>query len=157
MPSTLTQVLGADPQRPAGPVLTGSSPAAKTAGDQRSFAIAGSVTQVLSPGVTQPLNLIFTNPFNFDIDVTGVSIGVQSATTKNGLPNPGCNGSQNLVVSRAYRGSVVVGRNSTKSLSELAVPAPQWPLLTMPDLPVNQDACASTTFGLTYQGTAVKP
>lgn len=124
---------------------------------ETSFPITGNTSQLFAPGVSQPVNLVITNPFDFDIKVIGVTITVQSGTTKNNLPNPACNGSQNLVATRAFSGSVVVGRNSTRSLPQLNTPSAQWPVLTMPDLAVNQDACKSTTFHLTYTATAVRP
>jgi hypothetical protein len=31
-----------------------------------------------------------------------------------------------------------------------------WPLLTMPNLPVNQDACKATSFAFDYTGTATE-
>jgi hypothetical protein len=110
------------------------------------------------PGATpQPLNLVLTNPFSFDIKVTGITITVQTATTKGGHPNTACDGAANLNVTRPFNGSVTVPKNSTKSLSQLGAPPLQYPLLQMPDLAVNQDACQNTTFSMSYSGTAVKP
>src|SRR5438105_3353538 len=38
----------------------------------RSFPISGSISQLFAPGVTQPLDLSFTNPFSFDLKVLSV-------------------------------------------------------------------------------------
>lgn len=123
-----------------------------------SFGISGNASGAFYPGATpQPLNLVLTNPFNFDIKVTSITVTVQAATTKNGLPNPGCDGVQNLKVTRQFNGTVTLAKNSTASLSQLGTPASQYPLLQMPDLPVNQDACQNSTFRMSYAGTAVKP
>lgn len=123
-----------------------------------SFGISGNASGLFYPGAApQPLNLVLTNPFSFDIQVTAVTITVSAGTTKGGNPNPGCNGTQNLSVVRPFNGTVTVPKKSTKSLSQLGTPASQWPLLQMPDLPVNQDACQNTTFNMSYTGTAVKP
>lgn len=121
------------------------------------FTISGDASALMYPGVTQTVNLVFTNPNNFDLKVLSVTITVQSGTTKVGNPNPGCVGTQNLVVARPFTGPAVVPKNSTKSLSDLHVPTAQWPVVQMPNLPFSQDACQDTTFHMTYTGTATKP
>jgi hypothetical protein len=123
----------------------------------KTFPIGGNLDEALSPGVGRPLDLVFTNPHDFAIKVVGVTITVESATTRNGLANPGCNGTQNLVVERPFSGPVIVPANAKRSLSSLGVAPARWPLLTMPNLSTNQDACRNTTFKLTYTGTATKP
>ena len=54
------------------------------------------------------------------------------------------------------QGPVRVPARSTKKLSQLPVSAEIWPVLTMPNLDENQDACKDTQFALTYTGTATK-
>jgi hypothetical protein len=119
------------------------------------FPISGSITQALYPGISPvPLDLVFTNPNNFSIQITSVTVTVSGATTK-----PSCDGRANLLVTRAFAagpGVVVVPKNSTRSLQELRIPQAQWPTVQMPNLPVKQDACKGATFTLTYTGTATK-
>ena len=123
-----------------------------------SFGISGNASAPFYPGATpQPLNLVLTNPYSFDIKVTGITVTIQAATTKNGNPNPACDGTQNLKVTRQFNGTVTLAKKTTSSLSQLGTPASQYPLLQMPDLPVNQDACKNSTFRMSYSGTAVKP
>jgi len=123
-----------------------------------SFGISGNASAAFYPGATpQPLDLVLTNPFSFDIKVTGVTVTIQAATTKNGNPNPGCDGVQNLKVIRQFNGTVTLVKKTTSSLFQLGTPSSQYPLLQMPDLPVNQDACQNSTFRMSYSGTAVKP
>jgi hypothetical protein len=124
---------------------------------KNTFGISGNASALFYPGATpQPLDLVLTNPFNFDIKVTAITVTVQAATTKNGNPNPSCNGTQNLNVARPFNGTVTLAKNATKSLSQLGTPPSQYPLVQMPDLPVNQDACQKSTFHMSYSGTAVK-
>jgi hypothetical protein len=124
---------------------------------KNAFGISGNASALFYPGATpQPLDLVLTNPFNFDIRVTGITVTVEAATTRNGNPNPNCNGTQNLNVTRPFNGTLTLAKNATKSLSQLATPASQYPLVQMPDLPVNQDACQKSTFRMSYSGTAVK-
>jgi hypothetical protein len=122
------------------------------------FTLSGSLSQVLYPGATAGLNVRITNPFNFDINVSQLTVTVRRATTRGGVPNPGCDGTVNLRVLRQYGGPspLKVKSSRTVSLSDLGVPQSQWPQLQMPDLPVNQDACKSTTFTFDYAATATK-
>ena len=104
----------------------------------------------------KPVDLSFTNPFAFSITILSVEVMVGAGTTKQGQPNPACSGSSNLVVVRALAAQPVVGPRSTASLTQLGVPQSEWPVLRMPDLPVNQDACKNTTFALAYTGSATR-
>jgi hypothetical protein len=124
--------------------------------DKKPFKVSGSTTQPFSPGASQPLNLVFTNPNRQAIDVVSVDIVIEHGTIKNGEPNPGCDGPTNLTVTRPFSAPVSVPRNSTRSLQQLDVPAAQWPELTMPNLASNQDDCKGATFKITYTGTATK-
>lgn len=119
-----------------------------------SFTIQGSVTKVLYPGATSTVDLVLTNPNPIAIKVTSVVVTVAAATTKAGAPNPACNGATNLTVTRQLGPDVVIPGRATRTLTQLGVPESQWPLVTMPNLPVNQDACKATTFTLNYSGAA---
>ena len=133
-----------------GPIGGGSHP------ENGQFTIKGVVTGLWSPGMQQPINLSFTNPFGFSISITSVTVSVRPDTSKHGHPNPACSGAINLVVVRALTARPTIAQHSTVSLEQLGVPQSQWPLLRMPDLPANQDACKNTTFGLVYAGSATR-
>ena len=115
------------------------------------FTIGGNTAQLFYPGTSQVLDLSITNPFKFAIKVLNVSITVDPSSTKSG-----CTGTVNLLVTEPLRATLAVPAESTKSLSQLGVPPEKWPVLTMPDLPVNQDACEGATFTLVYRGTAAQ-
>jgi hypothetical protein len=115
------------------------------------FAISGTVAG-LAPGVSKPVNLTIANPFNFAIKVTSVTATVHTNTSK-----PGCNGPQNLTVVHSLLEQPTVPANSTRTLQQLSVASASWPLVRMPNLPTNQDACKQATFTLTFTGAAVKP
>lgn len=119
---------------------------------QGGFPVSGRVEQRFFPGATRSLNLVIGNPYNFPIRVTAVAITVDATTGQ-----PGCDGPTNLSVTQGLAVPVDVPRNSTHSLLELGVDADDWPRLTMPNLPVNQDACKNATFSLAFTGQAVKP
>jgi hypothetical protein len=120
------------------------------------FTIRGTIAQPFAPGVSQQLDLALGNPTNSDITVTGVTVAVSQTTMKNGAPNPACSGTQNLVVVQQLSATPVVPGNTTKTLSQLGVPQSQWPLIQMPNLPTNQDACKNTSFSLSYTGSATR-
>jgi hypothetical protein len=123
------------------------------------FGIRGDLTSTLAPGVSVPLNLVFTNPYTFSggLKITGVTVTVQQATVKGGQPNPACPGPANIAVTQAsFTGPLTVPRTSTRSLSDLGVPQAQWPQIAMRNLTTNQDVCKNTTFNFTYTGTATK-
>lgn len=121
---------------------------------QGGLRVGAGATRLFYPGVSQPLDLAIANNFKFAIKVLSVSITVGPVPTKDGLPDPGCPGTVNLLVTRALGTTVVVPARSTESLSDLGVPQDKWPVLTMPDLPTNQDACEGATFTVLYSGTA---
>jgi hypothetical protein len=120
-----------------------------------SFRISGSVAG-LEPGVTQPVDVTLTNPNDVPISVTSVTITIGETTTKNGQPNPGCSGTQNLVLVHGLVGAVTMPAKTTASLTSLSVATKRWPALQMPDLRINQDACKDTSFALTYSGSATQ-
>jgi hypothetical protein len=126
-----------------------------------SFGISGSITDVLlAPGAPkQPLDLVFHNPHNNSggINILGVNITVQHATTKDGVANPACDGPENLTVTAGSSTlwPLNVPPRSDRSLSDAGADRALWPQVQMVNLPdKNQDACKGTTFTFTYTGTA---
>jgi hypothetical protein len=115
------------------------------------FEISGDADALIRPGALVPLNLRFVNPYNFAIQVDKVSITVDDVTS-----NSLCSGTANLVVAQPFAGPVPVAANATVTLSGSTF-ASSRPVVMMPDLPVNQDACKDTAFHLNYVGTASKP
>lgn len=125
--------------------------------EKKTFGISGSLTQFFYPGApAQSIDLTLSNPNNSAIKILSSTVIVASATKRNGLPNPGCNGTSNLVVVKGLTASPTIPPNSTKTLSQLGVPSAQWPSIQMPNLSTNQDACKNTTFTINYSGTAAK-
>jgi hypothetical protein len=118
----------------------------------------GNLSTLLYPGASGALDVRISNPFSFDIHVSQLTVTVRRSTTRNGQPNPACDGTVNLTVLGQYSGPepLRVPKKRTVSLSELGLPRSQWPQLLMPDLPVNQDACKRTTFTFDYAATATK-
>ena len=123
----------------------------------RAFTISGDTPALSYPGVVQPVDLVFTNPYLFDLTVTSVSITIQDATTTPaGEVNPLCVGNDNFRVARALAGPVEIPARSSRSLSQLEVPVANWPQIEMLNLASNQDACKGMRFSLAYSGVGEK-
>jgi hypothetical protein len=120
------------------------------------FTITGAVDGLLAPGRTLPVNLVFRNPFDFEIKVVSVTISIGDMTMSAGKMNPGCVGSKHLLVVQTLGATPILPSHVTRSLEQLDVPRGLWPKVSMPDLATNQDACKNSTFSLRYTGSATK-
>ncbi len=108
------------------------------------FTITGNAIATLYPGVTSPINLVFTNPNTVPITVTIVTATIASA----GCPVANFSIGQQLLV------SVTVPASSTRSLLQLGVPQASWPTIALLETHTNQNACAGATVNLSYTGSA---
>ena len=122
----------------------------------KDFRLSGSIAAPLIPGARRPLDVVIENSDPYPLEVTSISVTFGNPVRKrDGRANPACRISDqdpNLLVERAFVGSVTVPANRTLSLSALAVPEDRWPLLIMRDLPTNQDACRNSVFPLVLRG-----
>jgi len=128
--------------------LSSASKFCWTIGQKKIYGITATFDAPFYPGVEQPVNLRFSNTANQSLTVDSVTITIEHTTSK-----AGCDGPTNLKVTRNFSGTVTVPGSSTKSLSDLNVPAGQWPLLKMPNLPSPQNDCMDANFTITYTGT----
>ncbi len=115
------------------------------------FTVTGDVSASLYPGASAAIDLRITNPFAFDLRVASVTTTVSATTTR-----VGCSGTANLVVTRQFVGPVVVPAGTTRTLTQLGVASSAWPLVTMPNLSTNQDACKGAEFSLAHTGSGSK-
>lgn len=120
------------------------------------FSIENSPLDDFYPGFSQAIDLRITNAYNVPIFVSSVSVAVAPYPTKGDKVVQGCPAQENMIVTRPFSGGVVVPAKSTSSLSQLGVPSDDWPVVMMPDLNSDQDACLGATFLLTYQGEAAQ-
>ncbi len=99
----------------------------------------------LFPGAVKPLRLSVTNPYNFDIKVTALTV---TLTAKGSTGKAGCaNTTQNLQPGTYTGPSFVVPDHRT-------VAAPADIPITMPKTAAA--ACQGAAFALSYGGTATK-
>ncbi|MEA2192312.1 MAG: hypothetical protein QOI73_2433 [Solirubrobacteraceae bacterium] len=115
------------------------------------FSITGDLATNLSPGVGAPLDLVLTNPHDFDLRITALSVSVRGATT-----NPGCSGEAGYGVAQFAGTYPVVLAPGSSRLSALVPDSSLWPQVSMRNLPTNQDACKGAVITLDYSGLATR-
>lgn len=117
------------------------------------FSISGDLVPLLSPGTGGPLPLVVSNPNAFDILVSQLVVSVASGSSQ-----PGCDGPTNLTLTQSSAAvpgvEILVPANGSVTLPSQGATAP---IVTMLDLPTNQDACKGAVFSLSYTGTARTP
>jgi hypothetical protein len=113
------------------------------------FGIAGNITPLLSPGTSQPLDLIFHNPNGAPITIEAGGISIAISTTK-----PGCSATRNYAVTKSLTAAITVPPYSTRSLSQLSVNEANWPVISMIETHANQDVCSGAVLTLSYRGIA---
>ncbi len=112
------------------------------------FGISGSGAENLRLGVTTVIRLTLTNPNAVPIYVTSLKV-----TVSDGGP-AGCGSRDNIRITQSSvsnAGPIAVPARTAVTLAS-APTAPQITLLNLAD--VNQDACKSKVFNLTYSGSA---
>ncbi len=113
------------------------------------FTVNGDAIHKLYPGVTAPIDLVFTNPNHVAITVTSVTATISGTSDMTHCPVAG-----NFSIGRQLQVNVVVPASATRSLSALGVAQTAWPTVAMADAPVNQDGCQAKTVNLSYTGSA---
>jgi hypothetical protein len=129
-------------------VLTSESPPEPSG----AFTLSGSLPGLLAPGTNDPLPLTVSNPFNFDLRITSLTVNVQPGSSQ-----AGCDGPANLQITQSNVGggsvSIVVPARGSVTLPAQGATAPR---VTMLDLAVSQDACKSAVFTFAYSGAATR-
>ena len=124
--------------------------------ENKAFGVTSSIVPQLYPGANMPLDLLLSNPYNFTIRVTTLTVRVAG-------PQPtgttACRA--DVMASGTTTGLAVdIPANQSRQLSAFAPVAnwpAGWPRIAMANTDQNQDACKGTTFNFSYSGTAIKP
>jgi hypothetical protein len=116
---------------------------------QTSFTVGGSLTSPLYPGVSEPLNLTFTNP-NPDA-MTVPSVPASDITISVDPAHASCAAS-NFSVAQGLTTAVTIPANQSTSLSALGVAQGNWPVIEMLNTDTNQAACQGASLTLRYSG-----
>jgi uncharacterized membrane protein len=124
-------------------------------GTGKTFAIAGPSFSTIAPGVTIPLDLAITNPNNQPLNVTNLTVTVQSVTKAAGVsPSLSCTTADYVVTqyAGAYPLTVAPGPPAVK-LSSLDPVAAHLPTVAMVNsATANQDGCRGATVVLGFTG-----
>jgi hypothetical protein len=119
--------------------------------------LTGTATAVLTPSARTSVDVTVNNPNIAAMRVDRLSIDLVGVSGPDGRP-VACQPSEFTV--RQYTGGYgfVLPGSRTTSLSTLGVGQAQWPVVTMIDLPVNQDGCKNALLKLDVRadGTAVQ-
>ena len=120
-----------------------------TTASSKPFGLSGTPAGMLAPGAAPArIDLLVTNPNNQPLSVTGLTVRVT------GTGKAGCTVAEFAVTQYTGAYPLTVPKNSTRSLSQLGIPASQLPKVAMLDLARNQDACKSAAVSLSYSGSA---
>ena len=121
--------------------------------ESQSFQIAGNLGVQLAPGTKAPLNLTLSNPNNFGVKVTDLTVAVEEDTGR-----AGCSGTQNFGITQipAARYPITLPAGQTKTLTQLGIAEGDQPQVEMLNQPWNQDACKNAAITLDYAGSARK-
>jgi hypothetical protein len=115
------------------------------------FPISGSLSG-LSPGADRPLQLTVSNPFDFDLRVTSLTVSLRPGSSQ-----IGCDGPANLRVTQSNAAvgtvSIVVPARGSVTLPAQGATTPR---VTMLNLAVSQDACKNAVFTFGYSGVATR-
>lgn len=126
--------------------LTASAPVTVVVKETKPFAIAGDVPEALLPGVRRGVDLVLTNPHDFDLKVIALDVSV-AATDR-----AGCAAAENFRVTPLSASLPLTVPPGTRSLSALGVPHERLPHLEL--LASADPACQGARVELGYRGTA---
>ncbi len=117
------------------------------------FSVDGEPTRELAPGVSAPVDVRVTNSHGSALNVRSLSMGIARIDAPRAGATLGCEVAD-FAIEQFSGPAFVVPPRSMRRLSELGIPASQWPRLAMLDRPVRQDGCKGATLQLSFSGTA---
>jgi len=118
------------------------------------FTISGTLSGLLAPGISRPLDLTLSNPNKKSLSVTNLTVTVQSVmrtsyAVAHSLP---CTSADYAVTQYSGPYPLTVPGSGSASLSSLGVSS-SAPKIKMLDTTTNQDGCKSATLTLAYSGS----
>ena len=116
----------------------------------RPVRIDGNVVEPISPGVTVPLDLTFTNPHDAAMSMTSLTVAVQDINAPNSDDTHSCTIDDFTVGQAPGDLRITLAARATNTLSGLGVPSKMWPCMVMLNRPVNQDGCKGASLTLAY-------
>ena len=117
------------------------------------FSVSGRPTRMLSPGVSAPLDLSFTNDHGSPLTIGGVVVRVDAVQAPEADAARPCTLADFAVTQFAGAYGFLVRGSTTSKLSALGIPTAMWPRVAMVNRPLDQDGCKHATLTLAYSGT----
>ena len=117
--------------------------------------ITGTVQSVLSPGVSAPIRLTFTNPNRRKVKIRRIRVTIARVTAPRADAAHPC-GTGDFEVQQLGRAVLKLPAKRSTDLVALHVPPSLWPRVTMRNLPVNQDGCRGAQLTLKFRARPVR-
>lgn len=117
------------------------------------FAITGSLSEPIEPGVLVPLDLEIFNPHEVPMTISDLSVTVESVTAPNATTLHPCSVDDFDVEQMVSTTDVTIGARATSSLEELDVSNVDLPKVGMLNTSANQDGCKGASLTLTYSAS----
>jgi hypothetical protein len=149
---TLVRLAGEDPASQALPGHGGGG--ARLEERALSFSIAGNTAKPISPGVSSPIDLEFTNPTDSPLSVIKLWVTLREVSAPDADESHPCVVGDFAVDQAAGGLGFTIAAHATKSLSDLRLTNATWPHVGMRDRPVNQDGCKGASLSLGYTASA---
>jgi hypothetical protein len=118
------------------------------------FTIAGNLPSQLRPGYSLAADLALTNPGSTEIAITALRLSLAAFTAPRATTAYPCSLDDFSVTQFSGSYGFTIPAGSTRRLSELGVPAAQWPHVAMLNRPLNQNGCKGATVAFAYGGSA---
>jgi hypothetical protein len=129
-----------------------TSVALNLAATGKQFTISAPPVTIPGPGSGQPLNLSLTNTNSQALNVTNLTVNIQSVTKAVGAPAGSCTPADYTISQFSGTYPLSVPGGQTRTLSTLVPNSAQWPRLNMLNSSSNQNACKGATVSLTFSG-----
>lgn len=118
-----------------------------------SLNIGGNAATRIWPGVKVPLDITFTNTYDFDVSVTNLRVTVRDVHAPHADAAHGC-GIANFAVDQVSPNlKVLVTSGSTRSFSAMHLPVSDWPRVQLLDQSANRVGCQGASLTLRYSAT----
>ncbi|NKE60446.1 hypothetical protein FXN61_28110 [Lentzea sp. PSKA42] len=119
-----------------------------------SVRIEGDVVEPVSPGVMVSIDLKFTNPHDFAVALTSLTVELQNINAPNADETHSCSLDDFAVNQAPTDLQIPLAAHATNTLSGLGLPPENWPRMGMHNHPANQDGCKEASLTLVYTASA---
>jgi hypothetical protein len=123
---------------------------AEDGGLSAAFQIQGDATAPVSPGISAPLDLRFTNPHIEPMVVSHLKVTIRKLTAPEADRDHPCTVNDYSLEQIADSVEIMLPPSATTGFRDLRIPEKQWPRVGMIYGDSNQDGCRGATLKLGY-------